>query len=114
MKPAVVHKVNNLAILGRITVDASCHEQSHCRRGYAGSPKDLLEDLQRVGLELQQSTNDDIVRASELIAESRRLDLGQGWGRAGASRWATHSVSMLLNALNFLLLVAIKLGTFLR
>ena len=48
-------------------------------RGYAGSPKDLLEDLQRVGLELEESTQDDIVRASELIAEARRLGLGQGW-----------------------------------
>ncbi|MGH8940999.1 MAG: hypothetical protein ACRDV2_16880, partial [Actinomycetes bacterium] len=49
-------------------------------RGYMGSSEALLSDVQEMGVWIEDVTIDDVVRASEILAESRRLGLGKGWG----------------------------------
>ena len=40
----------------------------------------MLTDLQRVGVELEPTLADDVVRAADLIAQSRRLGIAEGHG----------------------------------
>lgn len=48
-------------------------------RGYLNSAE-LLADLQELGVELEVVGPADVLRAAELIVQSRELGLGKGWG----------------------------------
>ncbi|MDP9443651.1 MAG: PIN domain-containing protein [Actinomycetota bacterium] len=49
-------------------------------RGYPDTAEGLLAEIQEMGVRLEDTSESDAVRAAELIAESRRLGLGKGWG----------------------------------
>jgi PIN domain nuclease of toxin-antitoxin system len=50
------------------------------RAAERGYPGDLLDDVQAMGVWIEDVVVEDVSRAAELLTQSRRLRLGRGWG----------------------------------